>query len=187
MCCSVLVRTSVLTVCCSVLARTSGWTFAHCKTLQQPASHSNQPGAHDSKKQTATKSCNTLQHTATHCNTLGVHDSMMQRASRPAATHCNTLQLTAAHCNTLQLSATHCNSLQHTATHCNTLQTHRNSLQLAATRIRPHEWAYRACHILCAIIVKKKMKILSHSLAHRCDFTMYGIYGKIHREIDIQI
>jgi len=32
------------------------------------------------------------------------------------ATHCNTLQHTAAHCNTLQHTATHCNTLQHSAT-----------------------------------------------------------------------
>jgi len=38
------------------------------------------------------------------------------------ATHCNTLQHTAAHCITLQHTAAHCSTLQHTAAHCRTLQ-----------------------------------------------------------------
>ena len=44
------------------------------------------------------------------------------------ATHCSTLQHTAAHCSTLQNTATHCSTIQHTATHCNTLQ-HPNSIE----------------------------------------------------------
>jgi len=72
------------------------------------------------------------------------------RCASLAATHCNTLQHTAAHCNTLQ-TARHCNkgwicgvhlslalffTLRHTVTHCNTLQhtmTHCNTLQHTAT------------------------------------------------------
>ena len=38
------------------------------------------------------------------------------------ATHCNTLQHTAARYNALQRTATHCNTVQHATTRCNTLQ-----------------------------------------------------------------
>ena len=46
---------------------------------------------------------------ATHCSTL-----------QHTAAHGSTLQHTAAHGSTLQHTATHCNGLQHTVTHCNT-------------------------------------------------------------------
>jgi len=91
----------------------------------------------------------TLQRTAAHCSTLQQHTaaycSTLQHTA--TATHCNTLQHTAAHCSTLQHTATQCSTLQHnapkwgcaqacacdnTATHCNTLQhtaTHCNTLQ----------------------------------------------------------
>jgi len=61
-----------------------------------------------------------LQHAATRCNTLqhaasGVRDfaeeKVMHDGKVRTATHCNTLQHTAAHCTTLHHSAPHCNTL----------------------------------------------------------------------------
>ena len=79
-----------------------------------------------------------LQHTTTHCNTLQsiffelLHRNALQHTATHCkspllncctATHCSTLQHTAAHCSTLQHTAAHCSTLQHTAAHCcNTMQ-----------------------------------------------------------------
>jgi len=92
---------------------------------------------YDILQRTATH-CNALQRTATHCNTLQRTATHIDNTTRMiytcatyghilclslyvqhvhVATHCNTLQHTAAQCNTLQHIATHCNTLQHTATH----------------------------------------------------------------------
>jgi len=49
------------------------------------------------------------------------------------ATHCNTLEYTAARCSTLQQTATCCNALQRTLTQCNMLQQAATILQRSAT------------------------------------------------------
>ena len=55
----------------------------------------------------------TLPHTATHCNTLQHTAALIGDLCRRLIA--DSLQHTAAHCNTLQHTATHCNTLQHTA------------------------------------------------------------------------
>ena len=68
---------------------------------------------------------------ATHCSTLqhtAAHCSTLQHTvtqcstMQHAATCSNMLQHAATCCNALQRTATHCNELQHAAKHCNTLQ-----------------------------------------------------------------
>jgi len=66
-----------------------------------------------------------MQHPATHCNTLqhtAAHFIGTQQQRWKTATELLQLLLTASHCNTLQHTAKHCKTLQYTATHCNTLQ-----------------------------------------------------------------
>jgi len=73
---------------------------------------------------------NTLQHTATHCNTMQ-HTAARQRFARSAmpamrramsGDYCIPLQHTATHCNTLQYPTTPCNTMQHLAARCTTPQ-----------------------------------------------------------------
>jgi len=84
------------------------------------------------------------QHAATHCNTLHISATRCNMMRQHAATHCNTLHISATRCNMMrQHAATHCNTLQHTANLCKSLQhdvpspIHTEELeQLAATAKR---------------------------------------------------
>ena len=73
--------------------------------------------------------CFTLRHAATHCNSLQLTatqkhiPAMFWTSFLRSSTHCNSLQLTATHCNSLQLTATqkHIPSMFLTSFHCNAL------------------------------------------------------------------
>jgi len=75
-----------------------------------------------------------FQRTASHCNTL-----------QHTAARCSTLQCTTTHCNALQHTAARCSTLQHTAAHCNTRLQHTYT----ATRTLQHTATHIHCNTHC--------------------------------------
>ena len=122
-------------------------TNESCHTFEWVMSHIRKSYVTPTSKSCHTnESCHTYKWVMSHIwmsHVIRVDESWLTSHHKGAkhcnipATHCNTLQHTAAHCNTLAHTATHCNKLRHTATHCDTLQhnaTHCNTMQHNATQ-----------------------------------------------------
>jgi len=114
----------------------------------------------------------TLQYTATHCNTLqhtAAHSTIKCFWILFVQPHAwALLQHIATHCSKLQHIAQPYNALHHTASHCNTLQytaTHRTPFQfIFISLLRQPNWPHSCKHITRVIYIY----IYTHKYINKC-------------------
>jgi len=103
---------------------------------------------------------------------IDIFDDVTFEVSEDSATHCSTLQHTAAYYDAVQRIATQSNTLHRIVTHCNTLQHTTTSLQHAAAYCNTlqHTCLYSDAEadddILWFMLPSRSMNTLQHTATH---------------------